>query len=474
MVLADHLSRAAQYETTVPKDSFQVFSVELEKTNPMQALKISPERLEQLQRCTGQDESLQTLKTTILSGWPAQRDHAPVNIREYWNFRDELSVHNGILFKSSKVIIPRILRPEVMSKIHSSHLGIEACLRKARDSVFWPNMTGDVRDQASQCSICAELQSKNPKEPMQSHQIPDRPWSRVAADQFKLHGKDYIVIVDFYSDFIEVKMLEENTSSAVIEFLKEQFSRHGLPDILVTDNGPQFTSQEFMQFTHSWEFVHVSSSPHHHKSNGKVEAAVKVAKSLFKKALKDNRDPWLALLDQRNTPTESLGSSPVQRLMSRRTRTLLPTATNLLYPKVPENVDQLLRLKRQKAKFYHDRSSRVLPEIEIGQDVRVAPLQKNDVWKSGTCVEKLSDRSYVVQTDADNHFVRRNRAFLKPAEKPAPLTPSSKPVVVSESQPSDHSSSPATVPDHKTISPTVKRTRTRIIKPPARLSDYTT
>ena len=141
---------------------------------------------------------------------------------------------------------------------------------------------------------------------------------------------------------------------------------------------------------------------------------------------------------------------------------------------MPENVDQLIRLKRQKAKFYHDRLSRVLPEIEIGQDVRVAPLQKNDVWKSGTCVEKLSDRSYVVQTDADNHFVRRNRAFLKSAEKPAPLTPSSKPVVVSESQPSDHSSSPATVPDHKTISPTVKRTRTRIIKPTARLSDYTT
>ena len=172
MVLADHLSRAAQYETTVPKDSFQVFSVELEKTSPMQALKISPERLEQLQRCNGQDESLQTLKTTILSGWPAQRDYSPVNIREYWNFRDELSINNGTLFKSSKVIIPRILRPEVMSKIHSSHLGIEACLRKARDSVFWPNMTGDIRDKVSQCSICTELQSQNPKEPMQSHTIP--------------------------------------------------------------------------------------------------------------------------------------------------------------------------------------------------------------------------------------------------------------------------------------------------------------
>ena len=146
MLLADHLSRAAQQETTEPEDSFQVFSVDLENINPVQALKISPERLEQLQRCTGQDESLQTLKTTILSGWRTQRDQALVNIREYWNYRDELSVHNGVLFKGSPVIVPRVLRPEVMSKIYESHLGIEACLRKARDTVFWPNMNGDVRD----------------------------------------------------------------------------------------------------------------------------------------------------------------------------------------------------------------------------------------------------------------------------------------------------------------------------------------
>ena len=137
-------------------------------------------------------------------------------------------------------------------------------------------------------------------------------------------------------------------------------------------------------------------------------------------------------------------------------------------------MDQLLKLKRQKAKFYHGRSSRILPEIEIGQDVRVAPLQTNDVWKRGTCIEKLSDRPYVVQTDAENHLARRNRAFLKPAEKPAPLSLSSKPVDLSESQPSRHSSKPATVPEHKPISPAVKRTRARTIKPPARLSDYTT
>ena len=123
----------------------------------------------------------------------------------------------------------------------------------------------------------------------------------------------------------------------------------------------------------------------------------------MQKALKVNEHLWLALVDQRNTHTctESLSSSPVQRLMSCHTRTLFPTATNLLYPKMPENVDQILKLKRQKGKWYHDRSSHILPEIEIGQVTRVA-----------TCIEKLSDKSYVVKTDADNHLVHRNQAFL--------------------------------------------------------------
>ena len=136
MLLADHSSRAAQQEITKPEDLFQVFSVELENTNPMQALKLSPERLEQLQRCTGQDAALQTLKTTILSGWPTQKEQVPINIREFWNYREELSVHNGVLFKGMRVVIPRVMQPEVMSKIHASHLGVEGCLRKARDSVL--------------------------------------------------------------------------------------------------------------------------------------------------------------------------------------------------------------------------------------------------------------------------------------------------------------------------------------------------
>ena len=85
----------------------------------------------------------------------------------------------------------------------------------------------------------------------------------------------------------------------------------------------------------------MTSSPKHAKSNGKAESAVKVAKKIFKKAHRDNKDPWLALLDQRNTPTQGVNSSPVQRLMSRRTRTLLPVSANLLYPRVEKGVKEM-------------------------------------------------------------------------------------------------------------------------------------
>ena len=212
-------------------------------------------------------------------------------------------------------------------------------------------MSSEIKEAISQCSVCAEFQQKNHKEPMQTTKLPDRPWSRVAVDIFTLHRKEYVVLVDYYSDFVEVQEVADTTSPTIIQFLKEQLSRHGISDVLVSDNGPQLVSREFKKFTEKWELKHVTSSPHHHKSNGKAEFAVKVTKSLFKKALRDKRDPWLALLEYRNTPVETIGSSPAQRLMSPRTKTLMPTASTLLCPQVVEGVKKKIELKRQKAKM---------------------------------------------------------------------------------------------------------------------------
>ena len=137
--------------------------------------------------------------------------------------------------------------------------------------MFWPAMQHDVRKTVLTCQVCAEFQPNNPSMPMQSHEIPDRPRSRVATDLFSLKSMDYIVLVDYYSDYIEVSPLTDTISSSIIKFLKVQFSRHGIPDVLVSDNGPQYISNEFAQFANEWEFRHVSSSPHHEKANGKAE-----------------------------------------------------------------------------------------------------------------------------------------------------------------------------------------------------------
>ena len=466
MYIADHLSRASVPNMDIQETEFQVFSLELEEINPMYTIKISSERLSQLQKATEQDPVMQTLKTTILTGWTSQRSEVPIHIREFWNFRDELSLYNGVLFKNQRLIIPKALRSDGISRIHSSHLGIESCLRKARDLVFWPAMNSEIKEAITSCTICAEYQAKQQKQPMLTHQSPDRPWSRLFSNLFALQGKNYTVLVDGYSDFIEVKCLQSITSTTLIQFFKEQFSRHGIPDVLMTDNGPQYTSHEFKDFTQEWEFKHISSSPHHSRSNGKAESAVKVVKSLLKKAIADNKDPWLALLDYRNTPTAGIKSSPCQRLMSRRTRTLVPVSSNLLYPEVIDGVSDSIEFKRQKAKSYFDKNAKPVPELQIGEEVRVSDKRRK-TWQPGKCLEQLSDRSFIVQSDGE--IVRRNREDIKPM--PNTREANSTPTAVEEARARESSPDATNTPAMPTQTP-ARRTSSRTIKPPARFLDY--
>ena len=109
------------------------FALEVETLTPFDSIKVAPERLSQLQKCTAQDLVLEMLKTTVLTGWPEKIDQCPVQVRDYWNYREEISLHNGLLFKSQRVILFKAMRSEILSKIHSSHQGIVSCLRKAKD-----------------------------------------------------------------------------------------------------------------------------------------------------------------------------------------------------------------------------------------------------------------------------------------------------------------------------------------------------
>ena len=180
-------------------------------------------------------------------------------------------------------------------------------------------MNAELKDFILKCDICNSQKPEQPREPLMPHEIPSRPWQKVGTDLFQFDGRQYLITVDYYSSFFEVDKLEIADSRTVIDKLKMQFSRHGIPEIVISDNGPQYASTEFAT---DWHFQYITSSPRNPQSNGKAESALKICENIMDKAARGKFDPYLALLDYRNTPTE-ISSSPAQRLFSTRLHYML-------------------------------------------------------------------------------------------------------------------------------------------------------
>ena len=329
--VADALSRAP-VSTGVDAES--------EVINSLTLSPFTPQRLEEIKLKTAEDFTLIELKEVILRGWPSARQDCPLPVTPYFDYRDELTVQDGIILRGDRVIIPHKMRQEMKEKVHAGHSGINSCLRRARELVFWPRMSAEIRHFIESCDVCTSYSAKQPAETLRMHEVPDRPWEKVGTDIFTIQGRNYLITVDYFSHFFELDYLPETTAETVVTKLKHHFARHGIPDTVVSDNGPQFSSQQFRLFSRSWSFRHVTSSPGHSQSNGAAEAAVKVAKNMMKKCLHAKEDPYLGLLNLRNTPEEGMTSSPTQRLMGRRTKTSLPTTFKLLQPTAGDYIKQ--------------------------------------------------------------------------------------------------------------------------------------
>ena len=256
------------------------------------------------------------------------------------------------------------LRPKIKEKLHRSHIGIQGCLRRAREVVYWPDMNRELEEFISKCETCNTFQPAQQKEPLICHDVPKRPWEKVGCDIFTCNNRDYLCTVDYYSDYFEIDELHKTkTGTAVIGKLKKRFAAHGIPDTFHSDNGPPLNSNEFSAFAAMYEFEHVTSSPEYPQSNGKVENAVKTSKNLMKKAARTNSDFKLVLLDWRNTPTEGIQSSPAQRMFGRRTRTLLPTSRELLEPQLVRDVRERESYKGKK--FRHAISTEMPKNFQV-------------------------------------------------------------------------------------------------------------
>ena len=166
LLLADTLSRACRPTTDGRHDDF-------EHVHALQYMAMTDSRLEAIRVATEADQVKTALKQIILKGWPDERIHAPPLVQMYFAFRDELATHDGIVFRGERVVVPASQRSVLKEKIHSSHLGIDGCLRRAKACLFWPNMTSEIREYISTCSICKTYESANQIETLMSHDIPD-------------------------------------------------------------------------------------------------------------------------------------------------------------------------------------------------------------------------------------------------------------------------------------------------------------
>ncbi|MCG7882987.1 MAG: DDE-type integrase/transposase/recombinase, partial [Candidatus Thiodiazotropha endolucinida] len=374
----------------------------------MSSIPISDQKMELIRKATENDIQMQELIRTVLDGWPDKYTDCPTHLQDFWNYRDEIAYYDGILLKGSKVIIPKDCRKQMLEKIHECHLGVEKCTQRARDVLFWPNMTSDIRATVLNCAVCLEHRNANQKEPLKSHNIPDRPWQVVATDLFYWNNTDYIVLVDLYSRFFEVSRLPDTRAQTVINKLKSYFSRHGISETIISDNAPQFSCALFADFCKDWDIEHSPSSPFYQQANP-AERTIQTIKRLFNKALQDKKDPYLAILAYRSSPL-ACGKSPAQLLYSRQIRSTLPATSTQLDPSVSNktSLKQKMTQAQVVSKQYYDRSAKEMKPLTLGEGVRI---RNGKFWKPAVVKEKINDRSYVVETK-DGGIYRRNRKHL--------------------------------------------------------------
>ncbi|XP_062712601.1 uncharacterized protein LOC134289898 [Aedes albopictus] len=201
---------------------------------------------------------------------------------------------------------------------------------------------------------CGKFAPKQQPQPMQSHQTPSYPYQKVSMDlcEIDLDGRRriYLITVDHFSDYFDVDETTSITISVIVKTCKKNFARFGEPQYVSTDSAVQFLSEEFQQFAHAWGFKHTVSAPYHQQANGKAESAVKITKTLLKKAYESKQDFWELLLQWRNTPNKT-NSSPAQRL-------LILMAEEKYAPKIEEGVKERIKRSRQEAKLFYDLKAR--------------------------------------------------------------------------------------------------------------------
>ena len=390
---ADVFSRLPLPESpvTVPLPGETVFLMDTLENTPVNAT--------QIKNWTNNDRVLAKVREMVQKGWNHTDEES---IQPYQRRKDELSVHAGCVMLGNRVVIPLAGRKHIIEQLHQSHPGITRMKGLARSFVWWPGMDSELESKVKSCQSC-QLQQDNPaKAPLHPWEWSQRAWSRIHIDYAgPIQGKMILITTDAYSKWIDAQIVNTATSGVTIEHLRTLFATHGIPEVLVSDNGTQFTSTEFEVFMRKNGICHVRVSPYHPSSNGLAERAVKTVKEGLKKCGSTESlqcSISRILFHYRITPHSTTGVSPAELLFGRQIRSHLD--------QVKPNLSNQVILKQASQKKYHDYGTRTR-SFQVGDTVFVQNQTNGPKWLAGQIQEIRGPVSYSV-TLQDGRVMKRH------------------------------------------------------------------
>ena len=355
-----------------------------------------------------QDNQLTRLSCYINTGFPCDKKNLPTDLQEFWNYRDTLSIKNGLITCETRIIVPYEMRAEMLQYIHEGHQGKERCLLQARNTVFWSKITYDLQELIERCIICQE-HGKSQSIIGTTQEPPSFPWHTLATDIFYWKRMDFLIVADVFSKYFLVRKLANSSSVAVCAEIATILTELGLPHIR-SDNGPCYNSKEFQQLLQHYNITHHTSSPHHPRANGFVERMVGVAKKLMDKAGSEGK-PWISsLYEYRVTPQSGSIASPLQLITqcTSREKDLPQLPSTLGTQEMYETHQELIRRQQNKPEKNYI-------ELTPGRPVWVQHRQ-NTSWEPATVMSQCNSNSYWIMqengTDQPKVY-RRTRTMLK-------------------------------------------------------------
>lgn len=330
---------------------------------------------------------------------------------------DELTIESGCIMWGYRTVIPCKLRKFILETLHLSHFGIVKTKALARSYIWWPNIDKEIEALVKECHSCQSLQHSPEKSSIIPWKPTDSSWKRIHIDYAGPVNNFYLfVVIDSYSKWVEVFKTKDMTTSFTIHKLRELISRFGLFDILVSDNGRQFTSDDFKAFIKSYGIKHILTAPGHPATNGQAENFVKTLKKSLIATLKshknDNIDTALAnfLFDYRVTKHCTTNSSPAKLLFGRE----IKSRFSLLKPPLTKDLIEMKQLDMKNTKNKRNRT------FSVGQKVFIRDYKNPNKasWSPAIIKEKLGPRNYKCTLTYENRDIKRHLDQIRDGEIP--------------------------------------------------------